>query len=121
MADKLKPCPFCRGIPKFLKGGNTNWIECHPCIGSVSAKYYKAWDSAVKAWNHRPIEDAQANLIREMGETLEFYANLENWKWKANPTDRNNILDCGSEVQRDFSKRAKAALEKYKLWEKENG
>lgn len=44
-------------------------------------------------------------------EALQFYADLENWKWKAKPTDSEHILDCGSEVQRDFSRRAQQALQ----------
>lgn len=49
-------------------------------------------------------------MNRLLREALEFYANPENWKWVAKPTDTDFILDCGSEVQRDFGRIAREAL-----------
>lgn len=60
---------------------------------------------------------AMMEVIRELerrlavaGEALSFYASGENWKWKAKPADSDFILDCGSDVQRDFGQTARAAL-----------
>lgn len=54
--------------------------------------------------------DKTAEHLQIVRECIEFYADIENWKWRAKPTDSLWILDCGSEVQRDFSKKAKQAL-----------
>lgn len=51
-------------------------------------------------------------VIRELVEAVSFYADLDNWKWTTKPTDTDFILDCGSEVQRDFSRKAQQALAK---------
>jgi len=43
-------------------------------------------------------------------QALAFYANEANWQWNTKPTANEYVLDCGSEVQRDFGAIARAAL-----------
>lgn len=60
--DKLKPCPFCGGDPKFVEvTGGWCAIVCNRCDATtkcfIISSDYAAKDRAVKAWNRR-VNDA---------------------------------------------------------------
>lgn len=58
MADKLKPCPFCGGKPKYVEvTGGWCAIVCERCDATtkcfIISSEYAAMERAVKAWNRR--------------------------------------------------------------------
>ncbi len=57
------------------------------------------------------IAASDSQYVKGLVEALKFYADNNNWKWNTKPTDSQFILDCGSEVQRDFGKMAREALQ----------
>jgi len=62
MNDELRPCPFCGGPTVIVSGG---WVMCQKwhtygkCLNEIMA-------GSTKLWNKRPIEDAQAERIKEL-------------------------------------------------------
>ena len=71
MTDELKPCPFCGSVGiAVISGKYTDYVSCESC-GTQSAFVAKTpllsagelqgalnKNSAIAAWNTRPIEDA---------------------------------------------------------------
>lgn len=55
---KLKPCPFCGGIPNRVttKDSEENYIECMHCLASNRVVYGNGedpWRVLDEAWNNR--------------------------------------------------------------------
>lgn len=67
---ELKPCPFCGGKPNLRSYSKSrNWIVfCSKC--ETETQVYESEQKAVKAWNSRPIEDAQDKEITRLREAL---------------------------------------------------
>lgn len=63
---ELKPCPFCGGKPNLRSYSKSrNWIVfCSKC--ETETQVYESEQEAVKAWNSRPIEDAQEERIKHL-------------------------------------------------------
>lgn len=61
MNIELKPCPFCGGEARIMRGGAEGWYGCCPrcfTINGLEDSYHfngihKYFDDAVKAWNTR--------------------------------------------------------------------
>lgn len=77
-------------------------------ICSLARKSYEVTANLVDELRKLLRDKEQENA--KLRETLQFYANMENWEWITKPTDKDYILDCGSEVQRDYGKIAREAL-----------
>lgn len=56
------------------------------CNCHISGKDCPRRESAVSAWNNRPIEDAQAAEIKRLREALAFYAHGKHL-WEADERD----------------------------------
>lgn len=110
---ELKNCPFCKSdncyIDKeeFERDGVQPYTytprcgECYACIESFTNE-----ESAIKAWNNRPIEKQQQEVIEDMRGALKFYK--EKWVNISNrtvPSDR---------LKKDKGDLAKDILEKHK-------
>jgi len=52
---KLKPCPFCGGEPRIIKGlvAGVTMIVCTKCRATVSFGGSEREEDAKKAWNRR--------------------------------------------------------------------
>ena len=56
---KLKLCPFCGGVAKFVLGEqyreefkqSNDWIQCSSC--GVETPYFDTPEEAAEAWNRR--------------------------------------------------------------------
>lgn len=72
MTENLKRCPFCGGEAKCIEFYGLYHVICCNC--HIAGKDCPRRESAVSAWNNRPIEDAQASEIKRLREALEFYA-----------------------------------------------
>lgn len=55
MEIKLKPCPFCGGEAKIIKGALRVWIHCFGC-GIELAAHYLTEEDAAYDWNKRDGE-----------------------------------------------------------------
>ena len=76
MTEKLKPCPFCGGLPKFYEiytNGAKVWkvmcgkrVDCCAILNDYSTK-----EEAAKAWNTRSISSEAGN-----GQLLEIVRSL---------------------------------------------
>ena len=60
MAEQVRPCPFCGSdVDEIdIKDQCRHYQLLRPCL------------SIIDEWNKRPIEDKQAELIRQLGEAL---------------------------------------------------
>lgn len=72
MTENLKRCPFCGGEAKCIEFYGLYHVICCNC--HIAGKDCPRRESAVSAWNNRPIEDAQAEEIKRLREALAFYA-----------------------------------------------
>ena len=79
MTENLKRCPFCGGEAKCIEFYGLYHVICCNCY--VAGKDCSTRESAVSAWNTRPIEDELHGRIEELEsenkrlrEALEFYA-----------------------------------------------
>ena len=69
MTEKLKTCPFCGGEAKCIEFYGLYHVICCNC--HIAGKDCSTRESAVSAWNNRPIEDARAAEIKRLREALE--------------------------------------------------
>lgn len=104
----LKPCPFCDGQARFIKGRKAK-IECEQCSASIQSDdiiFFAGWEEmeaeAVRLWNSR-AENAK------LRETLAVYADESNWIGCQNPfaplqkdwLGKGNGFDLAREVLKD--------------------
>ena len=56
--SELKPCPFCGGKVRLSTAdrGASFAVWCGGCGGTNGGEYLSK-ESAIKHWNHRPLED----------------------------------------------------------------
>jgi Lar family restriction alleviation protein len=77
----LKPCPFCGADANFEnQHEGVDWpkrtiIQCDSCTTPVAAEIEE--NDAVRAWNNRPIEDAQAAKIAQLEKAVGLLEELE--------------------------------------------
>ena len=57
---ELRPCPFCGGEAKIIKGALRVWIHCFGCGIQLAARYLTEEDAA-EAWNRR--NDGEQNDV----------------------------------------------------------
>ena len=62
MTEELKPCPFCGGEAKCIEFYGLYHVICCNC--HIAGKDCSTRESAVSAWNTRPIED---ELVEKIG------------------------------------------------------
>jgi hypothetical protein len=77
MDDKYKPCPFCgskarenwhEGLAGYSIECNTSEHGCH-----IKTPIFTMREAAIKKWNTRPLEDAQAAKIEELRTDISGY------------------------------------------------
>ena len=61
---ELKPCPFCGGKVRLSTAdrGASFAVWCGGCGGTDGGEYLSK-ESAIKHWNHRPLEDELAAAL----------------------------------------------------------
>ena len=86
MTEELKPCPFCGGEAKCIEFYGLYHVICCNCY--VAGKDCSTRESAVSAWNTRPIENELSGKIgklesenKRLREALEFYANTDVYEY----------------------------------------
>lgn len=72
MTENLKSCPFCGGEAKCIEFYGLYHVICCNC--HIAGKDCSTRESAVSAWNNRPIEDELEAENKRLREALEFYA-----------------------------------------------
>lgn len=68
----LKPCPFCGGEAKCIEFYGLYHVICCNC--HIAGKDCPTRESAVSAWNARPIENELESENARLREALEKYA-----------------------------------------------
>ena len=63
----LRPCPFCGGKVRLSTAdrGASFAVWCGGCGGTDGGEYLSK-ESAIKHWNHRPLEDEMAAALKEL-------------------------------------------------------
>ena len=64
MTENLKRCPFCGGEAKCIEFYGLYHVICCNCY--VAGKDCSTRESAVSAWNTRPIENELTERIEEL-------------------------------------------------------
>ena len=64
MTENLKRCPFCGGEAKCIEFYGLYHVICCNCY--VAGKDCSTRESAVSAWNSRPVEDELHGRIEEL-------------------------------------------------------
>jgi Lar family restriction alleviation protein len=84
--SELKPCPFCGGEADRscdeLGGVDGDWIFCQDCGHGIQQWETETIEDVIKNWNTRPLEDAQAEIIKalkEDGERLDLYVSHKDY------------------------------------------
>jgi Lar family restriction alleviation protein len=71
-SDRLKPCPFCGGVPQSVPTSNgARFIECTKCHASTSLMYSTGEDCApilAEKWNKRAL------LTSDFGEDVRKFS-----------------------------------------------
>lgn len=78
MKDKLKPCPFCGGEARLIKGGESRlifryFVDCD-CMRSHINEI-----SAVEAWNTRHEPELKEQLKNALKDVLKVVENSDHW------------------------------------------
>lgn len=69
--NDLKPCPFCNGKARFVKGGEIYSICCIDC--HIETDCDNSPDSLAFDWNRRPHMDHLRNaIVQVLGELDPF-------------------------------------------------
>ena len=79
MTEELKPCPFCGGEAKCIEFYGLYHVICCNCY--IAGKDCSIRESAVSAWNNRPIEELKDDENKRLREALEFYANIDVYEY----------------------------------------
>ena len=79
MTEELKPCPFCGGEAKCIEFYGLYHVICCNC--HIAGKDCSTRESAVSAWNSRPIENELEAENTRLREALEFYANTDVYEY----------------------------------------
>lgn len=69
MTENLKRCPFCGGESKCIEFYGLYHVICCNC--HIAGKDFQTRESAVSAWNARPIENEQAADIARLRGNIE--------------------------------------------------
>ena len=82
MTEKLKPCPFCGGLPKFYEiyaNGAKVWkVMCGKRVDCCAIlNEYDTQEEAAEAWNKRSI--SPENMNRELLEIVRNLAESDNY------------------------------------------
>ena len=64
MTEELKPCPFCGGEAKCIEFYGLYHVICCNC--HIAGKDCSTRESAVSAWNSRPIENELHKKIEKL-------------------------------------------------------
>ena len=73
MTENLKRCPFCGGEAKCIEFYGLYHVICCNC--HIAGKDCPRRESAVSAWNNRPIEDLKDDENARLREALEEIKN----------------------------------------------
>ena len=68
MTEELKPCPFCGGEAKCIEFYGLYHVICCNCY--IAGKDCSIRESAVSAWNNRPIEELKDDENKRLREAL---------------------------------------------------
>ena len=68
MTEELKPCPFCGGEAKCIEFYGLYHVICCNC--HIAGKDCSTRESAVSAWNNRPIEELKYDENKRLREAL---------------------------------------------------
>ena len=68
MTEELKPCPFCGGEAKCIEFYGLYHVICCNCY--IAGKDCSTRESAVSAWNNRPIEELKDDENKRLREAL---------------------------------------------------
>jgi len=69
MNEKLKPCPFCGGIPVIYNYPSAWCVICKDC--RFDGPTDLGWSGAIELWNTRPREEILISTIKSlMGEAI---------------------------------------------------
>lgn len=71
MTEQIKPCPFCGGEAKCIEFYGLYHVICCNC--HIAGKDCSTRESAVSAWNSRPIEnelEAENARLRDALDTI---------------------------------------------------
>ena len=79
MTEELKRCPFCGGEAKCIEFYGLYHVICCNC--HIAGKDCLTRESAVSAWNSRPIEELKDDENKRLREALEFYANIDVYEY----------------------------------------
>ena len=79
MTEELKRCPFCGGEAKCIEFYGLYHVICCDC--HIAGKDCPRRESAVSAWNKRPIEELKDDENKRLREALEFYANTDVYEY----------------------------------------
>ena len=69
MTEEVKTCPFCGGEAKCIEFYGLYHVICCNC--HIAGKDCSTRESAVSAWNTRPIEDLKDDENARLQEALE--------------------------------------------------
>ncbi|WP_277657230.1 Lar family restriction alleviation protein [Seleniivibrio woodruffii] len=113
--SKLKPCPFCGGVPTISETEGCDYtIQCACCGLSLLDDMdwdgigYDARQNVIDKWNTRPIEDAQSAEIETLkAKVAELGTFLHNEKVRADA-----YMELTTELKAENS-RLREALGKY--------
>ena len=72
MTENLKRCPFCGGEAKCIEFYGLYHVICCNC--HIAGKDCSTRESAVSAWNNRPIENELESENARLREALELIA-----------------------------------------------
>ena len=70
MTENLKRCPFCGGEAKCIEFYGLYHVICCNCY--IAGKDCSTRESAVSAWNNRPIEELKDDENKRLREALEI-------------------------------------------------
>lgn len=48
---KVKPCPFCGGMPIVMQSEIGYFVKCSSCY--VQTVWYEHWKKAIRVWSRR--------------------------------------------------------------------
>ena len=91
----LKPCPFCNSDVSIVKDYEIAQIRCRKC--NYECDFYESWESAIKLWNTRPIEQSLSDELNTAQGTIEKLADSN-----VSLSDENERLKKALKESRDM-------------------